>query len=262
MAKPGNKGGHGNHGHHGGGYHHPPPPASEDLRLECVTVSVGFDDLLDLTLGQNHPHFDQYIVVTSHDDKKTHAVCHKHGAFCVQTDLFTKNNRNFNKGAAINAGMAYFQYHGWRCHLDADIIVPDNFRRLLFNHAPLDKQALYGADRVDVIGRQQLKAVKDGKPQHVHRCLIEAPHNQRIGARFVDTLHGYLPLGFFQLWHANTQKAYPYSLGTAAHDDTMFSALWPRTKRHLLPHVVCYHLCARKPAWGENWDGFRKMPRF
>src|SRR6266567_8062496 len=92
----------------------PPPPTDypDAQRLETVTVSVGFDDLLDVTLGLNHPHLDTLIVVTSHADKATHAVCRKHGAVCVQTDLFTKNGRTFNKGAAINAGFGYFQYSG------------------------------------------------------------------------------------------------------------------------------------------------------
>src|SRR5580700_5612305 len=90
-----------------------PPPAAESLRLEAVTVSVGFDDFLDVTLGLNHPHLDTQIVVTTHADRATQAVARKHGAICVLTDLFTKNGRNFNKGAAINAGFSRFQYYGW-----------------------------------------------------------------------------------------------------------------------------------------------------
>jgi hypothetical protein len=233
--------------------------SNDDLRLEAVTTCVGFDDLLDVTLEANHPHFDSLIVVTSHEDKKTQAVCHKHGAFCVQTDLFKKNGRKFNKGAAVNAGFGYWQYHGWRCHLDADIIVPDNFRRLLFNHTELDKDTLYGADRVNVVGQAAMQNTLQ-QPQYAHRALVESPERQPIGARFVCPLNGYLPLGFFQLWHAQCQKDYPYSLGTAAHDDTLFSALWPRAQREHLATVVCYQLCARPPVWGENWEG-RKQPR-
>src|SRR3954468_3524153 len=96
--------GHGHHAHHD----------LEHLRIEAVTVSVGYDDFLDETLTLNHPQLDTMIVVTSHEDRKTHAVCRKHGAHCIPTDLIKKNGRNFNKGAAINAGFAYFQYHGWR----------------------------------------------------------------------------------------------------------------------------------------------------
>src|SRR5437899_1923841 len=131
-----------NRHHHHHPYHNPVAPDRfeiEALRLEVVTISVGFDDLLDITLTRNHAHFDTYIVVTTHADRRTQAVCRKHSATCVLSDLFFKNGRNFNKGAAINAGFDYFQYHGWRLHLDADIILPDNFRRLLFNHTSLDR---------------------------------------------------------------------------------------------------------------------------
>jgi hypothetical protein len=235
---------------------------SEDLRLEAVTVSVGFDDMLDVTLQMNHPHLDTMIVVTTHDDRKTHRVCAKHGAMCVHTDLFKKNGRNFNKGAAINAGFGYFQYHGWRMHIDSDIVLPDNFRRVIFNHTHLNPSTLYGADRVNVIGRREIDGIRlKGTPQHQHRCLVESISRRPIGARYVHNLHGYLPLGYFQMWHATCQKAYPYSLGTAAHDDTLFAMLWPLGSRQLLPSVLTYHLCEREPHWGENWEGHRRQPR-
>jgi hypothetical protein len=235
---------------------------TEDLRLEAVTVSVGFDDMLDVTLQMNHPHLDTMIVVTAHHDKKTHQVCAKHGAMCVHTDLFSKNGRRFNKGAAINAGFGYFQYLGWRMHLDADIVLPDNFRRVLFNHTHLHRSTLYGSDRVNVIGRKEIDDIRlNGTPQHQQRCLVESHARRPIGGRFVHTLHGYLPLGYFQLWHSSCQKPYPYSLGTAAHDDTLFSMLWPLSRRQLLPSALVYHLCEREPQWGENWEGHRKQPR-
>ena len=83
--------------------------AADSLRLEAVTARVHFVDLLDCALSANHPHVDTMIVVTSHDDKATHAVARKHGAICMQTDLFHKNGRHFNKGAALNAGLARCQ---------------------------------------------------------------------------------------------------------------------------------------------------------
>lgn len=237
----------------------PPCPDPDSLRLEGVTVSVGFDDFLDVTLRHNHAHFDTMIVVTSHNDRKTHLCAKKHGATLVQTDLFSKNKRNFNKGAAINAGFNYFQYHGWRMHLDSDIVLPDSFRRMLFNHSHLEHDWLYGADRVNVIGKTHLHDLRR-YPQHGHNAFIST-HEQPLSARYVDSLHGWLPLGFFQLWHASCQKPYPYSLGTAAHDDIAFAALWPRHRRQLLPGVIVQHLCAEKPYLGQNWDGKRRMAR-
>jgi hypothetical protein len=236
---------------------------AESLRLEAVTTCVGFDDILDVTLALNHPHLDTMIVVTTQNDRATQLVAKKHGAVCVETDLFHKNGRNFNKGAAINAGMDRFQYHGWRLHLDGDIVLPDNFRRMLFNHTHLSRACLYGADRVDVVGRGALALLREAalvEPQHAWSCLLSSRHNAPPSPRYVDSLRGYCPLGFFQLWHAICQKPYPYSLGTAAHDDIMFCDGWAASHRAHLPTVLCYHLCATAPQWGENWDGVRKQP--
>ena len=240
-----------------------PGNSSESLRLEAVTVCVGFDDLLDLTLGLNHPHLDTLIVVTSHADRATQAVARKHGAICVQTDLFAKNGRRVNKGAAINAGVSRFQEHGWRLHLDADIALPDNFRRILFNHTVLDRDCIYGADRVDVIGGEGIAAIQSGlrAPQHAQGFMVAPQPALPLSARYVDTLRGYVPIGFFQLWHCSTQKDYPWSLGTAAHDDVMFAEQWPAPYRRHLPTVICHHLCASAPSLGENWDGNRRQPR-
>ena len=231
---------------------------AEALRLEAVTACVGFDDLLDETLRLNHPHLDTMIVVTTHDDQATQRVAAKHGAICVQTDLFRKNGRNFNKGAALNAGLARFQYHGWRLHLDSDIALPDNFRRLLFNHTHLDPQCIYGADRVDVIGRAALRR-RAAARQHGGGLFVKPPGP--VSSRYVDKLRGYVPIGFFQLWHAIAQKPYPWSLGTAGHDDVLFAEQWAGGHRRLLPSVICQHLCARPPRLGENWDGRRGQPR-
>ena len=232
----------------------------ESLRLEAVTVCMGFDDMLDATLKTNMPQLDTMIVVTSHEDRKTQSVARKHGALLAVTDLHRKNGRNFNKGAAINAGLNYFQFHGWRLHLDADIALPANFRRLLFNHHALDRSCIYGADRMDVIGLKELEAARRSE-QHQHGCILHPRLQRSVGARFVDMLHGYVPLGYFQLWHCSCQQPYPYSLGTAAHDDVMFAARWPEPQRRLLPGVFVHHLCARDPKWGENWDGRRQQPR-
>ncbi len=240
----------------------------DSLRLEGITVSVGFDDFLDYTLSHNHGHFDNYIVVTSHTDRKTAAVADKHGCMCVPTDLLAKNGRRFNKGAAINAGLGWFQWWGWRLHLDADILLPDKFRQTLFNHTHLEQHCLYGADRIDVIGEHVERVPKLAKNHPQHRLALGVvdpthgrtlPHN--LGGRIVSHLDGYSPIGFFQLWHASQHKDYPYSLGTAAHDDVLFARLWPLAHRRLLPSVVCYHLCTHMPVIKENWDGNRRMPR-
>ena len=245
---------------------------TEALRIEAVLTCVNFDDILDVTLGLNHPHLDNLIVVTSHEDKATQLCAKKHSVMCVPTDLFKKNGRNFNKGAAINAGFDRFQFHGWRLHIDVDIILPDNFRRVLFNHTHLERDCLYGASRRDIVGQDALNAYLKARnllPQHAFQSGLSTEHGGAMpvsgpsasSAQYVDSLRGYCPIGFFQLWHASEQREYPYSLGTACHDDVIFAQSWPEAKRHLLPSVACYHLVGRLPYYGENWDGIRRQPR-
>jgi hypothetical protein len=243
-------------------YTSPPPPV--EIKIEVVIVCVGFDEILDITLTYNHGHFDTVIVVTTHADQATHAVANKHGAILVQSDLFYKNGRKFNKGAAINAGFNRFQYYGWRMVLDADILLPATFRRLLLNHTHLDTNSIYGADRVDIVGPAELRrlqAALAATPQHSWNAFVNPTHPRPASPRYLDRLHGYVPIGFFQLWHATCQKEYPWSLGTAAHDDVAFATQWPENSRRLLPSMFCYHLCAEEPKLGENWEG-RRQPRF
>ena len=232
----------------------------DSLRLEMVTVCVGQDDILEVTLTQNHSLFDSVIVVTSHDDRRTHDLCRRfHGVQLVITDLFQKNGRGFNKGAAINAGFNYFQYHGWRCFMDADIIPDASIRRYLFNHTALDRACVYGADRVNVVGEDEINALLN--PIHPRHKQIRGHQHRPTYSRYMDPIEDYCPIGFFQLWHCSHHKRYPYSRGTAAHDDTMFSAQWPRHNRRLLPTAVCHHLCVTDPQLGENWDGVRRTRR-
>lgn len=242
--------------------------AADALRLEVITTCVGFDDLLDVALLFNNPQCDHVIVVTSHDDQKTMDVCMKHGATCVPTDLVGKNGRKFNKGAMINAGFAYFRYHGWRLHLDADIVLPSKFRQTLFNHTALDPECFYGADRIDVVGQEQMTtffAMQRERAQHAWSGIVDPSFGGAIptslGSRYVTRLEGYLPLGYFQLWHALTQKPYPHSFGTAGHDDCVFAALYPQDLRRLLPTVLVYHLCTTTPHVAEHWDGTPRKVR-
>jgi hypothetical protein len=237
-------------------------------RLEIITVSIGYDDYLAEFLAENHSECDHIIVVTSFEDRATQAVCRRHGATCVPTDLHHKGGRPFNKGCAINAGFGYFQCDGWRLHLDCDILLPRNFRRMLFTHSHLERDCIYGADRVDVIGLEDLLKLRHAQlqnPQHMHHSGLSPVHGGAVypkmpsasSARFISDLYGYVPIGFFQLWNASHQRPYPYSLGTAAHDDVLFAALWPESKRRLLPGAFVYHLNQNPPSYGLNWNGRR-----
>lgn len=232
------------------------------LRLEYVTTCVGFDDLLDITLARNIAQVDTAIVVTTHEDKKTAKCVRKHGATLVQTDLFKKDGRNFNKGAAINNGFDYFRFYGWRVFMDSDILLPSGFRHRLFNYEHLNPGCLYGIDRMDINGEHAIRRfLADNRRQHTHSCLLGPTHGS-FAHRYVHKLNGPCVLGFFSMWNARTQKDYPHSLGGAQHDDIAWSNLWPKAMRRHLTSSIAYHLHpGGKPKIGENWDGHRRMPR-
>ena len=48
------------------------------LRVECITVCVGYGDFLAQTLPENLPLVDNLVVITSPGDKETQALCRVH----------------------------------------------------------------------------------------------------------------------------------------------------------------------------------------
>lgn len=223
-------------------------------KLEAVTISVGFDDLLDVTLPLNLLQLDALYVVTSSKDARTIQVCKKHGAIPVVTDVL---GDEFAKGAGINLGFLRARYRGWRVCLDADIVLPSHFRRALVNYESLDHQVLYGADRVNLIGQESWARVTKSQWGEMETIYTGLP----IGPRLMSSAYGYVPIGYFQLWHSDCHKPYPSTLGGAGLDDVTFALQWPQSHRRLLPSFVVYHLCVSPPTLGENWDGIRRHPR-
>ena len=232
------------------------------LFLEGVIVCRQFADLLEVTLGENLGHFDDLVVVTSHEDHQTAAVCQRHSVECVRTDAICGRwGDAFNKGAAINIGLGHLSHRGWLLHLDADILLPDCFRTMLAKEW-LEPDCLYGADRLNVIGWnqwQELKATAAYRRQFQYRCLVQNSGHP-LGARLVHREYGYCPIGFFQLWHGSPRKRYPYNCGAAEHSDVVFALQWPGPKRRLLPQVLTYHLQSEGSRMGADWQGRKTQP--
>jgi hypothetical protein len=242
--------------------YHTTSPHSAGLYLEGLTVCVNYADFLDETLTANLDHFDEFCVVTSHDDRATQAVCDRHGVICVKTDVHREDPLDrFNKGLMINLGLAHLRHRGWLLHLDADIVLPDRLRFVL-NKSRLDDDCIYGADRVNVVGRENWEAIKRSPSfarQYHHRYLVTPAGSQsgsRLGARLVHNEYGYCPIGCFQLWHSrHAQRRYHFSQGSAEHSDVLFALQWPAAKRILLPGVFVYHLESEPAHIGANWQG-------
>ena len=232
-------------------------------KLEAITVCVDYSDFLEVSLSHNRHHFDEYVIVTSTTDLATKAVADKHGCICVQTDIMTENHDEFNKGHAINMGLAHLRLTGWVLHLDADVILPDRFRNMLEKHA-LNNECVYGADRILIKSYAAYEKLLDHwcfKRQYSYNYKVQVPYGIDLGTRLVHNEYGYCPIGYFQLWHGSQGKRYPYNQGSAEHTDVLFSLQFSRPKRILLPEVIVYHLESENAPQGANWNG-RKTKLF
>ncbi len=84
----------------------------------------------------------------------------------------------------------------------------------------------------------------------------------QFGTRVAFTHHGgYIPIGFFQLWHVNSGVTkYIEGHSDAGREDSHFATLWPRCKRALIPEVLAYHLESEPGQMGVNWRGRKTKP--
>ncbi len=239
------------------------------MRIDAVIVCKDYGDFLEQTLGENVHQLDDVVVVTHPGDSKTQAVCTKYSVDCVKTEIFNEYGNNFNKGSAVNVGLDHIKGGDWILHLDADIVLCKDFRRLL-TMAQIEPKNIYGADRINVYGWEAWQALKPTLGRHYQdRWFIDpgfchapkVPEGIRFGARVVHKEYGWIPIGFFQLFHASKGARYNYKRGAAAGTDVMFPQQWARTNRVLLPEIVVYHLDSEEiHGIGTNWSGRKSKP--
>jgi hypothetical protein len=204
--------------------------------LRGLTVCVGFDDMLALTLRHNVKHFCDYVVVTSPDDTRTaRVVADVEGVRLHRTDAFTRDGAEFNKGLAIEEGFDVLGRSGWILYTDADIVLPGSFEP-----GELDREVLYGMSRRIVPG-----GVTDVDPAG-------------DWSRWEPLPSGSLVFGYFQLFHAKAavlqdRPWYPIHHGSAGFSDCGFNDKFPVWK--VLDGYVL-HIGDT----GENWFG-RATPR-
>lgn len=97
------------------------------MNVKSITVCVGYDDLLAVTLPRNIKHFSSYLVVTSLDDHRTaDLVKEMPNVNLYKTDAFTRHGARFNKGLALEEAFDVVGRDGWISVWDADIILPDS----------------------------------------------------------------------------------------------------------------------------------------
>src|SRR6202041_3395007 len=91
---------------------------------------------------------------------------------------------------------------GWGLQLDSDLICPSNLHQLL-DAADLDERKIYGADRIMIHSPAEFTWLqKSGWLTHTYHCETKPPAGFQIGTRWCHHEVGYVPIGFFQLWHS------------------------------------------------------------
>jgi hypothetical protein len=255
----------------------PPPTRLEDdadfnplvrdpsFQIEAVVTCVNHADILAHTLPMNLHHFDRYVVVTAPEDQDTRRVARYWGATCVATDVFRTRWKEFRKGEGINEALAVCSKKAWLTHMDVDVALPPVTRTYLEN-AKLDTSMIYSMDRAEFKSYRDWQLFYGDPALHTagQNCFVDTHHHgKKLGTRLhFGHAGGYIPLGFFQLWHADS-GILEYQAGhtNAAREDNEFAMRWPRAKRGFLPELICYHLESEDSAMGVNWAG-RKSKKF
>ena len=233
--------------------------------LEAVITCVGYGDFLAATLPTNKGLFDYVVVVTTTEDKVTQRICEFWGVHVITTDRYRTKEGSFCKGAGINEGLKVLDRTGFVVQMDADILLPPLTRRLL-NDADLDPSFIYGLDRMMCRSFEEWQGfVVNPRLQQENDIYVHTSAFP-IGVRIATSkgkYHGYVPIGFFQMWHPTVSgvTAYPEEHTDAGRGDMIFASNWPRNKRSMIPEVIAYHLESEPAKMGINWKG-RKTKTF
>ena len=131
--------------------------------------------------------------------------------------------------------------------------------RFMLNKSRLQEDCLYGADRVNVVGRRPGSRIKRspgyGRQYH-HRYLVRRAGGPRSRLAADSQRVRLLPAGLLPaLALAARDRRYHFSQGSAEHSDVLFAVQWPAAKRILLPGVFVYHLESEPARIGTNWNG-------
>ncbi len=234
------------------------------MNIEVVVPCVDYGDYLAETLPHTVAQFDRVIVVTSRADRETQEVARKYGAEYYATDVWFRGGSTFNKYAGVDFGLAFCSAGDtWVGVLDADTYLPP-LARYWLERKLTNTQAIYGVDRVNCVGFDRWRShIALSHPGHDYHCRVPAPAGMPLGARIaLRRQGGWLPIGYFQMWHNDTGRKYPVRVqGDAEHNDVLHAMQWEPHERVLIPEVIAVHLMADQAKLGSNWKG-RVTPRF
>lgn len=235
------------------------------MHIEAVSVCVGYADFLSETAKHNVGVLDTWTIVTEPGDTETREICRKKNLKMILSDDGSRFGKPFGKGRLVERGLQHLSANGWRLHLDADIVLPHDFRHRLLA-ADLQEDMIYGVDRVLATSWGHWQKIKHSGyvhgEQYGYHCQTQFMKDAAIGSRWAHPQFGYCPIGFFQLWHSSQDeskgirvKPYPMNHGNACRTDVQHALQWDRHKRAIIPELIVVHLESEPVPKGANWNG-------
>ena len=247
-----------------------------NIDIHAITVCVYYSHLLKHCIT-NKRFFKRWVIVTIEDDIETINLCKEHNLeYIFSKTLYT---RTFAKGCAINEAFDYLgKDEEWYLHIDADIILPENFSNIVQIDPNLNRPYICGSIKMEYGSFKQFEknGYNESTPEFID-LRFQSYNLYTIGRVNVDPntnfnnfdpepywyqTHNvqdrYEGWGYFQLFHLptinrihpNLHHIYPELSNDAGADDLIFS----KTFFHIcdLP-VFCLHLSPE----GVNWEGIK-----
>lgn len=197
--------------------------------MHCITVAVGFADILRRSLPWNRQHFDAVLLVTSTAaaDDEVVSIAADYSCDVLRTNVFYANGAAFNKFAALEEAVSQLTLRDWVCFLDVDILLPDDTSQQV---AKLQPGCIYNPPR-----RMLLDAFGEIPPQSRWCELPLGP----------PAVTGNIMAGYMQIFHAGDavlqqRPWYDLDLSNASDGDTRFARRWAKRDRRRPGFEVCH----------------------
>jgi len=121
-----------------------------NIDIYAVTVCVNYAHLFKYCIANNR-FFKRWVIVTTEQDTETIKLCEDNNLEYIFSEKLY--NRQFSKGEAINEAFDLLGYtNDWYLHIDADVLLPDNFSDAF----PVDEET----NRIKIRGLRKLKCVE------------------------------------------------------------------------------------------------------
>lgn len=213
--------------------------------MKVVIPCVDYSDYLRYTLPAWRKKIDaDFVVVTTHEDEKTHHVATDNHAKIISTERFYEDGAKFNKAYALDLGLAY-ALDGEVCiTMDADSY-PGNTS---FPKVDVKSKTIYGCKRYSLPNSLEEELLL-GPNNLVYEPPANLPFIKENGREDSPWSCG----GYFQMFRYDHRREYG-SYPTAALYDYKFAFKFPFG---VLINFFVIHLGERK----KNWEG-RVTPEF